>query len=92
MSANSRKKALSLAAVAAFALVGAGCGSNPPCEVDIATVDAARSAATTSEMKLEEAQRKQAELERQVEAEAARQAELVKRKAELEAKIAELGG
>ncbi|MBZ0268976.1 hypothetical protein K8I85_12525 [bacterium] len=92
MSANSRKKALSLAAVAAFALVGGGCGSNPPCEVDIATVDAARSAASSSGMKLEEAQRKQAELERQVEAEAARQAELVKRKTELETKIEELGG
>jgi septal ring factor EnvC (AmiA/AmiB activator) len=90
MSARPLKKALHLAAAAAFILASAGCSSNPPCETDLALVDAARSAATASETKLADAKRQQAELEKQVEAETARKAELERKKAELQAKIAEL--
>ena len=92
MSVNSPKKAAWLVALVAFALAAAGCGSNPPCQTDIATVDAARSAATASEADLEEAQRRQAELARQADEELARQQELVRRKVELQAQIDELGG
>jgi uncharacterized protein YdaU (DUF1376 family) len=92
MSAKSRWKAASFLVSAAFAIAGAGCGSNPPCQTDIATVDAARSAAKSAEAKLEEAKQHQADLQRQIQAEQARQKDLEQRKAELEAKISELGG
>jgi uncharacterized protein YlxW (UPF0749 family) len=92
MSVKTRSKVILSVATVLFGLAGAGCGSNPPCQTDIAAVDAARGAAQTAEAKLEEAKRRQADLQNQIQAEQARQQELKQRKAELEAKIAELGG
>ena len=93
MSAKSRWKAASLfLAGAAFVVASAGCGSNPPCQTDIATVDSARTAAKAAEQKLEQAKQRKADLEQQIEAEKARQQDLEKRKAELETKISDLGG
>jgi septal ring factor EnvC (AmiA/AmiB activator) len=91
MLAKPRKKLASLVAVVALAAVGAGCGSNPPCETDLSQVDKARSEAKAAEMKLEEAQSQKAQLERQIADEKARHGELEAKKAELEAKIEELG-
>ncbi|GJM43666.1 MAG: hypothetical protein DHS20C21_05080 [Gemmatimonadota bacterium] len=90
MSAKPLRRIGLLLAASTFALTSAGCGSNPPCETDLAAVDAARGAAKTAESKLTAAKTQQADLQTQIDAEKAKQAELAARKAELEAKIAEL--
>jgi len=92
MLANPLRKLAPAVALAVLVAVGAGCGSNPPCDTDIAAVDAARSAAATAEDKLEDAKSQKTQLENQISAETDRKAELEAKKAELEAKIAELGG
>jgi hypothetical protein len=79
--------AAALATVAAF---GAGCSSNPPCETDLAAVEAARKSAADAEARLAELERQKRELEEQLAAENVRRADLERRKAELEAKIAEM--
>jgi outer membrane murein-binding lipoprotein Lpp len=82
---------------AVLAMIGclavAGCGStNPPCDTDLAEVDAARSAAQSTESQLAALQKERDALEAQIAKEEQRRAELEQRKKELEAKIAELGG
>jgi septal ring factor EnvC (AmiA/AmiB activator) len=86
------RAAVLIAAVVLTALC-LGCGSaNAPCEVDISTVDAARSEAERAQRNVEEAKRQKAELEQQLEAEKTRREELERRKAELLAQIEDLGG
>ena len=75
---------------AAAMTIVAGCSSNPPCETDLAAVEASRQAAVAAEAKLAEAQRTKQQLEEEIAAEEARKAQLESRKAELEAKIAEM--
>jgi septal ring factor EnvC (AmiA/AmiB activator) len=74
----------------AVATILAGCSSNPPCQTDLAAVEAARQAAVAAEAKLAEAERTKQQLEEEIAAEQARKAELEQRKAELEAQIAEM--
>lgn len=79
------------AAFAALTMFGAGCGGpNPPCETDIAAVDAARKAASDAEARLAELESRQQALEEQIAAEETRRDELEQRKVELEAKGAEI--
>jgi hypothetical protein len=92
MSAKPLKKAAALLAATACLLVGAGCGSNPPCDTDLAAVDAARSTAKAADAKLEEAKRQQSDLQKQLDAEKKRKADLEARKAELEKQIAAMQG
>ncbi|MEZ5063917.1 MAG: hypothetical protein R3B81_04240 [bacterium] len=92
MSANPLKCVAGVATGALLMLAATGCGSNPPCETDLAAVDAARSAAKAAEMQLEDAKSQKAQLEQQIAAERARSGELEKQKAELEAQIRELQG
>lgn len=92
MSANPLRKALLLLAAGAFVATAAGCGSNPPCETDLAAVDAARSRAQAAERKLEDAKGQMKELEKQIAAEKARKESLAEKKDELKEKIKELGG
>ena len=81
---------LMTAVVVALVAVVTGCGgSNPPCETDIAAVDAARKTAADAEARLAELQRQTQQLEESIAAEQARQDALASQKAELEAKIAE---
>jgi hypothetical protein len=75
-------------AAAALAAFGAGCGSHPPCTIDVAAVDEARRAAARAEAALEEAEQRRVHVEEALEAEAARAEALAERKAELEAKLA----
>ena len=60
-----RESALAVvaASLAAFVL---GCGSNPPCEIDISAVDAARSDAKAAEAALDEAESQKAQLQQQI--------------------------
>lgn len=92
MSAKPLKSIAVLALVACAAMWSAGCSSNPPCETDLAAVDAARSAAKAADAKMLEAESQKEQLERQLAAEQLRRTELERQKAELEALIAELGG
>ena len=92
MSAFRLKESALAAAAASLAVFAFGCGSNPPCEIDISTVDAARSEAKAAETSLEEAESQKAQLERQIDEEKARQKKLENRKQELLAQIAELEG
>jgi uncharacterized protein HemX len=92
MSAKPLKSIAMLALAAGVAVWSAGCSSNPPCETDLAAVDAARSSAKAADAKMQEAKSQKDQLERQLAAEKARKAELEKQKAELEKQIAELGG
>jgi septal ring factor EnvC (AmiA/AmiB activator) len=88
-----RLRESALAAVAAsLAAFATGCGSNPPCEIDISAVDAARSEAKAAETALEEAESQKAQLQRQIDKENARKQELENRKRELLAAIEELEG
>jgi septal ring factor EnvC (AmiA/AmiB activator) len=91
MSAFPRKTAL-IAVAASLSAFAMGCGSNPPCEIDISAVDSARSEAKAADAALEEAESQKAQLERQIQQEKARKAELEARKRELMAQIEELGG
>ena len=92
MSAKAWKTLGLLIAAVSYAVVGAGCSSNPPCDVDLATVDSARSAAKAAEAKLEDVEAQKARLESQIQQEKARKAELENRKQELLDEIKELGG
>lgn len=92
MSAKPLKSVAVLTMATCVALWSAGCSSNPPCETDLAGVDAARSTAKAADAKMQEAKSQQEQLERQLAAEKARTAELERQKAELEQQIAELGG
>ena len=92
MSAFPMKKIAFTAAAVWLVAVGAGCSSNPPCEIDLSTVDGARSQAKASEAKLAEAKAQRAQLEKQIQQETARKAELERRKQELQKQIKELGG
>ncbi|MFN8177427.1 MAG: hypothetical protein U0167_05845 [bacterium] len=91
MNGTGRWKAIVVAAAAlGMAMLGTGCGSNPPCETDLAAVDAARKAAADAEARLEDLKKQKQELEQQLAQEKSRSDELARKKAELEAKIAEL--
>jgi len=57
------RKGLAALAIAALATVGTGCSSNPPCETDIAAVEAARQAAEAAEAKYQAAQREKQQRE-----------------------------
>jgi hypothetical protein len=92
MSVRPLRKALLLLGAGVFVAAAAGCGSNPPCETDLAAVDAARSRAQAADQKLEDAKAQLKELEQQVAAEEARKASLAEKKQELKEKIEELGG
>jgi len=92
MSAKPLKSIAMLTLAACVVVWSAGCSSNPPCETDLAGVDAARSSAKAADAKMQEANSQKEQLERQLAAEKARTAELEKQKAELEQQIAELGG
>jgi len=92
MSAVPVKKTALTVGAALVAAFGVGCGSNPPCEIDISTVDSARSSAKSAEAKLEDAEAQKAQLEKQIQEENARQSELENRKRKLMAQIDELGG
>jgi septal ring factor EnvC (AmiA/AmiB activator) len=91
MNAGARARTLVAAAtLGAIAIFGAGCGSNPPCETNLAAVDAARKSAADAETRLAQLKQQKQQLEQQIVQEKSRQDELAKQKAELEAKIAEL--
>ena len=92
MSAKPLRKVPLLLAAGVFVVAAAGCGSNPPCETDLAAVDAARSRAQAADKKLEDAKAQKTELEQQVAAEKARMESLTEKKDELQTKIKELGG
>jgi hypothetical protein len=92
MSAIPWKKVTPLLTAASFVVLSAGCGSKPPCDTDISAVDAARSDAESADRALEDARAQKDRLEKQVAAEKARTSELEREKAELTAKIEELGG
>jgi peptidoglycan hydrolase CwlO-like protein len=70
-------------------VVASGCGSNPPCTIDLATVDAARSRAMDAEQKLENAEAQKDRLREQIEAAEAERASLEARITELEGRIQE---
>jgi hypothetical protein len=92
MSAKPLRRALLLLAAGVFVAAAAGCGSNPPCETDLAAVDAARSQAQAAEKKLQDAKDQKKELEQKIAAEKARKESLAKQKDDLQKKIKELGG
>ena len=79
--------------LAAGSLAAGGCGStNPPCEVNVATVEAARTAADSADARLAALQSQRDRLEAQVAANETERAALEAKIAELEAAIAELEG
>jgi len=77
------------ACATALLVVASGCGSNPPCTIDLATVDAARSRAMDAEQKLENAEAQKDRLREQIEAAEAERASLEARITELEGRIQE---
>lgn len=79
-----------LATVGVAVAFGVGCGSNPPCTIDLASVDAARSRALSAEKKLEEAENQKDELRQQIEEAEAERARLEARIADLEAELSEM--
>jgi hypothetical protein len=83
-------RTLAVTAAAVLAAATSGCGSIPPCETDIAAVEAARGVAAAAEAKVAEAEKTKLELEEELAAEEARRAELEGRKADLEARLQEL--
>lgn len=92
MSAKPLRRAMLLLAAGVFLAAAAGCGSNPPCETDLAAVDAARSQAQAAQKKLKDAKAQKTELEKKIAAEEARKESLAQKKDELQKKIKELGG
>jgi len=90
MKGSGSGKAIVVVALFVAAILGSGCGSNPPCETDLAAVDAARKSAADAQARLDDLKRQKEQLEAQLAQEKTRNEELAKRKAELEAKIAEL--
>lgn len=79
--------------LAAGSLAAGGCGStNPPCDVNIATVEAARTAAESADARLAALQSQRDRLDAQIAANDSERAALEAKKAELEAAIAELEG
>jgi septal ring factor EnvC (AmiA/AmiB activator) len=92
MSAIPRIKAAAWIAAFLTSAATLGCGSTPPCEIDISAVDAARSKAQAAERELQNAQSQKERLEKQLAEETARKKELEARKAELEAQLDDLGG
>ncbi|MGH2570125.1 MAG: hypothetical protein ACRDGR_02790 [bacterium] len=92
MPAVPSKKIAAAALVGALVAIVTGCGSNPPCEIDISAVDAARSQAKAAESAIEEAESQKAQLERQIQEEQVRKQELEARKQELQAQLEALGG
>jgi septal ring factor EnvC (AmiA/AmiB activator) len=82
--------ALLAATAGVVALFGVGCGSNPPCTVDLASVDAARGRAMAAERKLEEAENQKDVLRKQIEEAEAEHARLEERIFDLEAELHEL--
>jgi septal ring factor EnvC (AmiA/AmiB activator) len=92
MSAIPRNKIAPLFVAVLLAASSLGCGSTPPCDIDISAVDAARSKAQAVEQELVDAQNEKARLEQQLAEEEARRRELEARKAQLEAQLKDLEG
>ncbi len=86
------KKFAVLATAAGLASVSVGCGSTPPCEIDISVVDSARSNARSADDKLGDAKSQRDRLQKELASEQARTVDLESRKAELAAQLAELEG